>query len=83
MARHADAGQVRIELRRSECMQRLVLSIEDDGRGMDVGKAVLAGFGLTGMRERVAGLQGKLQISSGLGNGLRIDVVLPITGAST
>lgn len=83
IARHADADQVRVELRRSDCRQRLVLCIEDDGRGMDIGKAVHAGFGLTGMLERVAGLQGKLQISSSPGNGLRIDVVLPIAGTAT
>ena len=83
VARHANAGQVRIELRRSKCGRRLMLSMEDDGRGMDVGKAVLTGFGLTGMRERVAGLQGELHISSSPGNGLRVDVVLPIMEAGT
>ena len=81
VARHADASQVRVELRRSDCGQQLLLGIEDDGRGMDAGQPVHAGFGLTGMRERVAGLQGRLQIRSSPGNGLRIDVALPIAGA--
>jgi signal transduction histidine kinase len=82
VARHAGASQVRVELRRSDCRQRLMLCIEDDGRGMDLGKAVHAGFGLTGMRERVAGLQGRLQVSSSPGCGLRIDVALPVAGAA-
>ncbi|MET0964622.1 MAG: ATP-binding protein [Noviherbaspirillum sp.] len=82
VARHARAGRVRVELRRSDCNRRLLLSIEDDGCGMDTGQRMHAGFGLTGMRERVAGLQGRLQLSSSPGNGTRIDVTLPFGGAA-
>lgn len=81
VARHAHASQVRVELRRSGCGRQLMLSIEDDGRGMDPSRSGQAGFGLTGMRERVAGLQGRLQIRSSHGQGVRIEAVLPIAGA--
>jgi glucose-6-phosphate-specific signal transduction histidine kinase len=82
VARHADARKVRVELRRSGCSQQLMLSIEDDGRGMCPSRGGQAGFGLTGMRERVAGLQGWLQISSSPGQGVRIEAALPIAGAA-
>lgn len=86
VARHAQARQVRIALRRSE--QLLILTIEDDGCGMAAASVAAdlesssGGFGLTGMRERVAGLQGQLQISSTAGQGVRIEARLPLTGAT-
>jgi two-component system sensor histidine kinase UhpB len=58
-----------------------MLSIEDDGRGMAASSDAQAGFGLTGMRERVANLQGRLQIGSAPGQGVRIEVMLPVTRA--
>jgi len=81
VARHAHASQVRIELRRSDCGEQLTLRIEDDGRGMAAG-AGQAGFGLTGMRERVASLQGRLRIDAGPGQGVRIEALLPLAGAA-
>ncbi|MEN3275679.1 MAG: two-component system, NarL family, sensor histidine kinase FusK [Massilia sp.] len=82
VTRHAHATQVRVELRRGEGEQELMLSIEDDGCGMADGGGRQAGFGLIGMRERVAGLQGRLQISSHPGCGVRIEAMLPVTGAA-
>jgi two-component system, NarL family, sensor histidine kinase FusK len=81
VGRHADASQVRVELR-GDANGRLLLSIEDDGRGMPAGGDLPAGFGLTGMRERVAGLQGQLRIGAGAGHGVRIEAELPALGAA-
>ncbi|MET0981863.1 MAG: ATP-binding protein [Telluria sp.] len=81
VARHAHATQVRIELRRDDGNRQLMLSIEDDGCGMAAGSDAPAGFGLTGMRERVANLQGRLQIGSAPGQGVRIEAMLPVTRA--
>lgn len=83
VARHAQAGQVRIELRPDDGKQQLMLSIEDDGRGMAASGGGQAGFGLTGMRERVATLHGRLQVGSAPGQGVRIEAVLPVTRAGT
>lgn len=83
VARHAQAGQVRIELRPDDGKQQLMLSIEDDGRGMAASGAVQPGFGLTGMRERVATLHGRLQVGSAPGQGVRIEAMLPVTRAGT
>ena len=78
VVRHAQAEHLRIVLgtRRSPDGDRLRLVIRDDGVGMDV-DAPYTGFGLLGMRERVLGLGGSLQITSGRGAGTRVRVLLP------
>ncbi|MFJ8824167.1 sensor histidine kinase [Streptomyces sp. NPDC102467] len=53
------------------------LEITDDGHGFDVGAA--RGFGLDGMRKRLAELGGELTVTSSLGDGTRILASLPIT----
>jgi len=86
--RHANASQVRVELRRGDSGRQLLLRIEDDGCGLpadgdsDSSKHRQAGFGLTGMRERVAGLQGQLCISSSPGQGVRIEAILPMEASA-
>jgi signal transduction histidine kinase len=82
VGRHANASQVRVELRRGDPDRQLILRIEDDGCGLPAGGDRQTGFGLTGMRERVAGLQGQLRISSSPGQGVRIEAVLPMMEAS-
>ena len=59
--RHAGARRVTISV--SESDGALHARIEDDGRGFDPG-APRDGFGLTGMRERVALLRGDLELAS-------------------
>lgn len=81
VARHARATQVRVELRADPYKGELRLSVEDDGAGMGTRSEAGTGFGLTGMRERVAGLQGRLRIIGEPGQGVRIEAVLPLAGA--
>jgi signal transduction histidine kinase len=52
------------------------LEVCDNGRGFDP-SAAGGGFGLLGMKERVARLRGRLSIESSLGHGTRILVTLP------
>jgi two-component system sensor histidine kinase UhpB len=68
----ADGGQ-----RSSEGALRL--TVEDDGQGFVPGEAS-AGLGLLGMRERVEALDGKFDLATGLGRGVRIMIVVPIGG---
>ena len=74
-ARHAAASQVRQTLRFGPGWVTLIIS--DDGQGFDVGNCVSKGFGLTGMRERVAPLGGSLSIDSRQGHGTEVSVTLP------
>jgi signal transduction histidine kinase len=62
-ARHAHAGNVRIEVR--EKSDRIDLTIQDDGTGFNPSRMERRGFGLIGMEERIKKLGGKLAISSG------------------
>lgn len=55
------------------------LEVTDDGRGFDVGAA--RGFGLDGMRKRLAELGGELTVTSSVGDGTRILASLPTTTA--
>lgn len=74
--RHALASKTRIRLLREG--QALTVEVSDNGRGIMPAPGQ-AGFGLAGMRERVAELGGSLDISSPSTGGTRIRARLPIT----
>lgn len=72
VAKHAGATRVSVEVR--EATGRLHITVRDDGRGFDP-DGVERGFGLAGMRERVALAGGTLEIESGpAGTTLRAQV---------
>ena len=78
IARHAQASHITIALHRIDFM--MSITIQDDGKGItdrDLEKTM--SLGLVGMRERVWGLNGSIQIGadSELG-GTRIDIMLPM-----
>lgn len=57
----------------------IVLRIGDDGRGFDpAASPTRRGFGLAGMRERVAGLGGCFRLDARPGQGVAIEIRLPI-----
>ena len=69
--RHAGASRVDVEL--AVIDGEPVLSIVDDGRGgID-----RSGHGLDGMRERLAGVGGRLEVDSPADGGTRLRLVLP------
>lgn len=72
IARHAQASSARIEMAREHA--GVCLQIIDNGRGGIDGD----GNGLSGMRERVRALGGKLSIDSPRGQGTRLQVVVPV-----
>lgn len=75
--RHADARQVRLSLSASE--DETVLSISDDGRGMnlDARQGQVGGHGLQGMAHRVRSHHGHLDIRSSPGQGTTLTVRIP------
>ena len=77
VARHSGADQVRIDLHPTADGQSLALTVQDNGRGIALPNDGMRGFGLIGMRERVAGLGGQIQIQNAATGGLCIKVNLP------
>ncbi len=76
--RHARAEQVIVNL--VERDDFITMVVEDDGRGFDT-SASSSGFGLRGLRERVALRRGSLSIESEPGEGTRITAKLPVERA--
>jgi len=80
VAQHAVASNVLLEMARDGNSVRLV--IEDDGVGMSqLPKPARQSFGLSGMRERISTIGGKMTIASSRGKGTRIEVNAPIAMA--
>jgi signal transduction histidine kinase len=71
--KHAKATRVGIELAYGTTAVRL--HVRDDGKGFDPGRA--NGFGLRGMRERAAQVDGTLDVRSAPGAGTTITVEVP------
>lgn len=78
--RHARATTVRVRVRAFEASIRI--EVEDDGRGFDttlvVPAGVSSGFGLFSIRERLAYMGGRLEISSTPGQGTRAVIEAPL-----
>lgn len=77
ITRHAGAGRVSISL--SGDTDSLVLSVSDNGRGLDM-SLPSDGLGLIGMRERAEGLGGEFMLESEQGAGATIRVRIPLNG---
>jgi signal transduction histidine kinase len=74
--RHAAARRVSLVVERRE--NRIVMLVEDDGRGFDLGAAPRSErLGLPGMRERAEMLGGTLLVESSPGSGTTIVVEVP------
>ncbi|MBZ5724042.1 MAG: sensor histidine kinase [Acidobacteriia bacterium] len=73
--KHARATLVRIRMCSSG--ERVRCAIQDNGTGFDPGARGKRGLGLLGMRERVEGLGGALEVKSQPGRGTRVVVSLP------
>jgi signal transduction histidine kinase len=80
-AKHANAGQIKVNLSRQD--GRLWLQVADDGQGFHVRRQRRLAFqgngmGLMGMVERLTLLGGRLDIDSKPGEGTRLTAVIPL-----
>jgi signal transduction histidine kinase len=75
VVKHAGAQKARISMTLEG--DWLDLQVEDDGRGFDPG-GVPQRFGLIGMKERVAGARGELEVKSAPGAGTQLAARLPL-----
>jgi two-component system, NarL family, sensor histidine kinase UhpB len=77
VARHAQAGTVRVRLSRGD--RAVTALIEDDGRGFGVtAEMTNGGLGLSGMQERAAYVGGAVDIESEPGRGARVRATIPV-----
>jgi signal transduction histidine kinase len=76
VVKHARAGSVSVLVTRKS--GSVIAVIEDDGRGFDAGARRDEGLGLVGMEERMALLDGRLQIESSEGAGTTIVAEVPL-----
>ncbi len=77
IARYADAKKVVSSLHFMD--DQMVLEIEDDGKGFDTAQQQnKQSFGLLGMKERVASLNGIFELVSSPGKGTKILISLPV-----
>jgi len=76
VVKHARARRISILLARRNGAIKAV--IEDDGQGFDPAASPSAGFGLVGMRERLALLGGRLEVESSGDTGTTIAAEVPV-----
>jgi signal transduction histidine kinase len=81
--KHADAKQVTIKLVAS--FPKIILRIEDDGKGFDIKNRLAAAtnekrMGIRSMKERVSLLNGKMRINSRPAKGTKIFIEVPYKG---
>ena len=77
VVRHSQATQCVIELYADEA--QICCAVEDNGAGAAHGLSdMTGGNGMTGMKQRLALLEGSLKVGPGSGKGLRLEMAIPI-----
>jgi len=77
VSQHSGATRVNVEYHQGD--EEIILSISDNGRGLPEGHVIAqTSYGMRGMRERVAQLDGQIVFDSPLDGGLRVTVILPV-----
>jgi signal transduction histidine kinase len=77
--KHSGASRIDIVLNRSSDTNDIVLTISDNGKGMDP-EEQKSGMGLNGMRERAEMLGGSLVIETSPGRGFTVEARIPAEG---
>lgn len=77
ISKYAQAKEITVTMQAYE--HHIELDVNDDGVGFDLETRLHASHGFAGMRHRVEALNGTLQVSSNVGRGTRIHVLLPKT----
>jgi signal transduction histidine kinase len=72
VAKYAEATRAAVRVRETE--RALIVVVEDDGKG---GADPAAGTGLSGLADRVAAFEGRLEVESPAGGGTRVRAELP------
>jgi two-component system sensor histidine kinase UhpB len=79
ISRHAKAKNVEIHIeyvKKNISSAFIDIKVNDDGVGLS--KTHRDGFGLSGMRERINEIQGKINIVSDINRGVKLNIQLPV-----
>jgi signal transduction histidine kinase len=76
IAKHAHAKSVQVLVK--NYWNHLEVVVSDDGVGFDAGEIKTASHGLSGMRQRMHALHGRLELNSAAGHGTSIKAILPL-----
>ncbi|MGA7593780.1 MAG: PAS domain S-box protein [Gallionella sp.] len=81
-AQHSGATRVNAELHQNG--EEIILTISDNGCGLPEGHVIApTSYGLRGMRERVAQLDGQILFDKPPGGGLRVTVIMPVPAGNS
>lgn len=78
VVKHSSASRVEISLTAPPANDDVLIAVRDDGVGFHLATVSSGSLGLAGMRERVAGLGGKMRIRSKPDHGTRVTFRLPL-----
>jgi signal transduction histidine kinase len=76
IARHSRAANVEIDLHAES--ERIMLSIRDDGKGLEEASETGTGLGMIGMRARASNMGGELHVESPKTGGVSLQVSVPM-----
>lgn len=79
VVRHARASELDVSMDRVD--DGIVCSVKDNGVGIDTNGKQPAGLGLRGIRDRLKGLHGELEVKSGHEPGTQLIISIPVTFA--
>jgi two-component system sensor histidine kinase DegS len=74
-ARHSEASTIRIHIDTSE--DKIVVDVEDDGKGFNVEQAMENSMGIKVIKDRVEILNGNFNVDTAVGQGTRIGFNIP------
>jgi signal transduction histidine kinase len=76
VVRHAHASELSVSMQRDR--DGVVSTVTDNGVGIATTSDQPAGLGLRGIRDRLKGLHGELEVRSTAGNGTRLVIAIPV-----
>jgi signal transduction histidine kinase len=74
--KHSAATELRLQIQHQG--QRLVVAVQDNGRGFDPGLAKPERNGLSNMAQRISDLGGSFLVTSKPGDGCRVEFIVPL-----
>ncbi len=81
---HAQASQVKITIAYTPQESPILsASVQDNGKGFNPQKAYPKSMGLTGIKERIQQMDGRLHINSKTGEGSRFQFIIPVKGSES